>query len=178
MKKIVKLFALAVIAVGLPAGAKAAAANIIAPEAQADRLNALVRNYSDCDGVDVVKVGNLGTSLLRNLIRASVMDDIGDPDARAVLGLVRDIKGITIMDYEDAPRRVRDAINAEIGSIYSRKENLLMEVKDGGEAMYIFAASDSKGADLKDLVLYTPSDGAIIWIKGKISADAIARLAR
>lgn len=176
MRKIGKLVTLAVIVVGLLAGSEAAAS--AAPAAQTDKLSALVRSYSDCDGVDVVKVGNLGTSLLRNLIRASVMEDIGDPDARAILGLIRDIKGITIMDYEGAPKRVKDAINAEIGAIYSKKENLLMEVKDEGDKMYIFAASDAKGADLKDLVLYTPTDGAIIWIKGKISAEAIARLAR
>lgn len=178
MKDIKKLFSAAVVVVGLLAGTVAAAPAAAANGAQEKKLGAVVRCYSDYDGVEVVKVGSLGTTLLRSLIRASVMDDIKDPDARAVLSLVRDVKGVTIMDYEDAPRSVRNAINSEIGAIYSRKDNLLMEVKDGDSDMYIFAGSDIDGSELKDLVLFTPSDGALIWIKGRISVDAIAAIAR
>lgn len=177
MDLIGRLFSVAVIAVGLLVGVETAASTT-ASVAQTARLSALVRNYSSCEGVDVVKVGSLGTSLLRTMLRASVMDDVRDPDARALLSLVHDIKGITIMDYSDASNSVRNAISTELGSIFSKNDNLLMEVKDGGDDMFIYAAVSEDGADLKDFVLYTPSDRAIIWIKGKISAEAIAEMAR
>jgi len=178
MKHIGKLFSCAVIVVGLLAGSKAAASTTAANFTQDKKLGAIVRCYSDYDGVEVVKVGSLGTTLLRSLVRASVMDDINDPDARAILGMIRDIKGVTIMDYEDAPRNVRNAINSEVGAIYAKKDNLLMEVKDEDSNMFIFATTAPDGSDLRDLVLFTPSDGALIWIKGKISVDAIAAIAR
>lgn len=178
MEQIGKVLSIAAVFFGLLAGATAEAvpADFIAP--QETSLKSVIRKYSDCEGIDVVTLGKIGTSLLKNLVRVSMMDEIRDPDARAILSLIRDIKGVTIMDYDDAPRHVRNAINAEIGAIFSQRDNLLMEIKDDGEDMYIFSETDRGGSEFRDIVLYTPSDGAIIWIKGRVSTEAIAKLAR
>ena len=51
-----------------------------------------------------------------------------------------------------------------------------MEVKDESDTMQMYGIIDEDGESVRDFVLYTPADCALICIFGKVSMDAVAKI--
>lgn len=136
------------------------------------RLNSLIsvcRTYKD---VEIVKVGNVGMSLLKLAARMSVEDE----EDREALRAMNGIKSISVMDYSECRAGDRDAISARIDHLFAGKTPI-MEVKDDGEAMFIYGVVSEDGSRIGDFVLYTPSDCALIGIFGSIDTATPAESA-
>lgn len=149
--------------------AYAAAAN----DVKASGLISVVDRYSNSQGVDVVKVGSLGTSLLKGAIKHSAK---GDEEAKALLKAVNGIKRIAILDFDGADVQLKQKIQADIDWLLAGSE-VLMEVKGDGDTMYMYGVMDEKASQIHDFVLYAKSDCALICLLGSISVDAIMKLA-
>ena len=128
------------------------------------------RNY---EGVELVNLGRISTYALKQTIRFAAKDD---PDAREALDLMKGIRRITVMDYEDCPAPVRARISRRLDKALSGSE-LLMEASDGGDKVRMYGLMDEKTGAIKDFVLFCPSDYSLICIFGSISMDAVAKLA-
>lgn len=125
------------------------------------------------DGVELVELGRAATAALKGAIRLAT---INDPDGREVLKLMKGIRSITVLNYEDCSQSDRDKISRKLERALSGSE-VLIEASDGGEKMRIYGLVDEKTDKVRDFVMYTPSDCALICIFGSISMDAIAKIA-
>ena len=134
------------------------------------RINLLVSEYSMHPDFQVVRVGRLGLAV----VRAALRHDL-DEDTVALLKAVRNIKQITIANYEDCPMGVRDSFTSQLGKLLD-KEMLLMEAKDSGEMIQIYGEPSESGDELTDLILNVPGDGALICIRGTVPMKEVARI--
>lgn len=136
------------------------------------RLNSLIsvcRTYKD---VEIVKVGSVGMSLLKLAARISAEDE----EDREALRAMNGIKSIAVMDYSECREGDRESISARIDHLIAGKTPI-MELKDDGEAMFIYGVVSEDGSRIEDFVLYTPSDCALIGIFGSIDTATLAESA-
>ncbi len=124
-------------------------------------------------GVEMVKLGRIKTAALKGVVRLAAATD---PDARDALRLMKGIHGVTVLDYEDCSGADKDRISRRLERALAGSETL-MEASDGGEKMRIYGIVDEQGAEVRDFVLYTPSDCALICIFGSLSMETVARIA-
>lgn len=132
------------------------------------KLNSLVSICRTYKNVEIVKVGSVGMSLLKLAARISTEDE----EDREALRAMNGIKSISVMDYSECRAGDRDAISARIDHLLDGKTPI-MEVKDDGEAMFIYGVVSEDGGKIEDFVLYTPSDCALIGIFGSIDTAAL-----
>ncbi len=92
-----------------------------------------------------------------------------------MLNAIKDIKQITIADYEDCPADVRDRFASRLSKLLD-KDMLLMEAKDSGEKMEIYGEPSERGDELTDLILNVPGSGALICIRGRLKMKDVARI--
>ncbi len=142
---------------------------------QKDKLVDAISDFNGYEGFDMVSVGSLGTSLIKSLAKMAAIAE-NDEDVLAAVKMIQGIKKVTIIDYEDCEKSVRDKFNGRLGRILTG-DNLLMELKDGSELMKIYGVVDGDKAVVKDFVISVPSDYALICLFGSISLDLVAELA-
>lgn len=137
-----------------------------------NQLMAALSEFKRVEGVELVQLGPLATSALKTVVRIS---SSGDEDARQALALMKGVRRVTVFDYEDCDSLVRDRINHRLNRILGNSE-LLFEAKDGGDVTRFYGVTDSKGEIVRDFVLYTPGDCALICIFGKVSMKAVEKI--
>lgn len=136
-----------------------------------DRLVSLISDYSAKDGFDVIRIGRLGTSAIKSLARLGSWDD-GDSDAEEALSIISGIKKLAIVDYEDCSPADKESFERKVGRLL-KDENVIMEFKDDGHICRIYGVMDERSDKLRDFVLYTPSDCALICLFGSISLSKV-----
>ena len=130
-------------------------------------IQTLVHQYRYREDVDVISVGPMGMSFLRMVAGAS---SGLDKDVLDLLKITRDVKRITIVDFEDSS--IREDLAWKLEKELEGME-LIMEAKEDGECVRIFGHDDGKF--IRDLLLYT-SEGTLIMTRGKVDADKIIAL--
>lgn len=136
------------------------------------QITSFITEYSHCEGVDVVRLGRLATGAVKGVVRVA---SIGDPDAREALSLMKGVKSLYVFDYASCTPALRDRIGRRLNRIF-RNTELLMEVNDEENRMQIFGLYDERTDAVRDFVLYTPSECALICIFGSVSMDTISRM--
>lgn len=91
------------------------------------------------------------------------------------LPVMRGVKSMIVVDYDDCPAAVKDKFNARMAGELRGCE-LLMEAKDGNEKMSIYGTSSDDGGKISDIIMFAPEDGALICFFGTISASDLAEL--
>lgn len=132
-------------------------------------ITSIISEFRHYDGVEVVKLGRLATGALKSVIRTA---GIGDPDTRQALSMIEGLKGLTILEYEDAPKDIRYRIDRRVERALQKCE-LLMEAKEGDSRMQMFGSVDDKSGVVRDFVIYAPESGALICLFGKMSMEAL-----
>ena len=133
----------------------------------------IVSEFRHCDGVEVMRLGWLGTALVKGV---AVHIDDEDGDMREIRQALRGIKGVAIMSYEDASEEVRSKIERRLNRAMKGRE-LLMEAKDNGEYVQIFGVMDDARGTVRDFVMHVPSSSALICLFGSIPMEAVSKLA-
>ena len=131
---------------------------------------------SECrqyEGADYLKLGRLATGALKGVIRVAGIDD---PDVSEAVGLLSDIRGLTVFSYDDCSEEDKASINLKLTNALSDSE-VLMEASDSGEKVKIYGTYDERSDIVSDFVIFSPSESALICIKGSVSMDTIARIA-
>lgn len=164
MKKFLLLIALL-----LPLAASAARP---AKRVSRSEVASIVSDFRHCKGVEVVKMGWLGTALLRGL---AVHMDERDADMQALRNVFRGLRNVTVLEYEGAAPDIRARLDKRIALALGRSE-LLMEAHDGGTGMQLFGVVDEATGMVHDLVMRAPDDCTLICLFGSISMDAVGKL--
>lgn len=138
-----------------------------------ERLISIVNDCSHMEGADVVKMGSFGTAAVKSLIRSAA----DEKDTKQILDLIKGIKRVAIVDYEDCTSSQKRNISRRIENALADSE-LLMEMKDGEDMMRMYGVLEEGSSTIRDFVLYTPGDCALICLFGKISMDAIKETIR
>jgi hypothetical protein len=139
---------------------------------QIDQLNTVISEYSGKSGFEVIKVGKLGTSAIKALVKFGIMSEGDGDDAREIIKMVSGIKKLAVVDYEECESADKSEFSRKIEGIL-RDDFLLMEAKDGSDAMKLYGVMDKKNDKIGNFILYTPSECALICLFGTIDMSAI-----
>ena len=163
MKKLLLIFALL-----LPLTAVAAG-----PGRQVSRseVSSIISEYRHYDGVEVVKLGWLATAALKGVVRHAGNDE----DTRQIREALRGIKSVTVLEYEDASPDVRHRLNSRIAHALDGRE-LLMEAKDSDASLQIFGVVDESTGTIRDFILSTPDNCALICLFGTLSMETVGKM--
>ncbi|MBR0224060.1 MAG: DUF4252 domain-containing protein [Bacteroidales bacterium] len=152
------------------------AATAAAPEGRVPktRISSFISEYRHCEGVEVVRLGRVSTAALKGVIRVAARKE-NDPDARDFLKLMRNVNGLYVFDYEDCRPALRDKINRRLNRLLNNSD-LLMEANDEGERMQIYGLYDERTEAVRDFVLFSPSDCALVCLFGSIPMDTVSSM--
>lgn len=137
------------------------------------RMSTVISECRRYDGVEALNLGRFTTSALRGVIRVA---GIGDSDVKDALRLMKGIRGVSIMDYDDCSSEDKEEISRIIERALSDSE-VLMEASDAGDKIKIYGKVDDNGDMVRDFVLYSSSECALICVNGAISMETVAKIA-
>ena len=137
------------------------------------RISTTISECRQYEGADYLKLGRLATGAIKGVVRVA---GIEDPDVSEAVGLLSDIRGLTVFSYDDCSEADKASINLKLTNALSDLE-VLMEASDSGEKVRIYGSYDERSDKVSDFVLYAPSESALICIKGSVSMETIARIA-
>lgn len=138
---------------------------------QAARLNALVSSYRGTSGFEVVNIGRPFIGLVKLILRTQAHD----AEEKALLDALSGVTRLTVLDYEDAPERVKTEFARKVNRILS-DDQLLMEAADGGDKVRIYGILSEDGNTIRDVILHEEGDGNLVCFSGKIRADKLETL--
>lgn len=160
MRKTVILLAALMLVTGGPAKA----------EGISNKIVSLANQYKHNEDFEVVKVG----PLLMKFINWTAEKEAGKDDVDA-LSMMNGIKKIVVIDYEDASEKIRNEFNNKVQRILAKSE-VLMEAKDDGDLVKIYGDVAPDGEKVSDLVVFVPSDGALICMMGTVDMKNVQNL--
>lgn len=137
------------------------------------RVSNLVYEFSQADGVNVVQMGSIATSVMKRIISSSV--DRNDPEELALLEAIKGVKRFTVIEYGDCDENTRNRLVRRLGRALP-DEDVLMDIKDSGQqSMRLYGVVSDDGKTLKDFVIHSPESSALICLFGTISFDGISK---
>ena len=136
---------------------------------QNPQLRNLVTSYKGTEGFEIVDMGGVALSLMRAAARSAAETE----EDRQALALFKGLKRLTVVDFSDASDHAKETFLRKANKILDHSE-MLMEVKDGGEAVRIYGSSSKDENLLEDIVLL--ADEALIVVRGSIRIDQIEAL--
>ena len=132
------------------------------------RLQALINSYKGEEGIEVL---NIRRPML-NLLKVAAFHSDEDEDTKAFIQMLKGIKRITIVDYDDSSPEIKSEFSSKVSKILS-KEDLLMEAKEDGDHVKIFGILSEDGSTIKDIILHETDGGTLISVIGTIRLDQI-----
>lgn len=141
-----------------------------------DELSTVIAESRDMAGLEVIQVGRLGTAALKQLANLSIASEDGGKEARALMNVIRGVKKVAIVDYDDCSDVDKARFTRRVENILT-PDCLLMEAKDGGQQMKIYAVYDEKSDKFDNFVMYAPADCALICLFGSIPLSAVTTIA-
>ena len=165
-------FIIIVLALTLPLAGSANAQGKPVPGTQ---ISLLISEYKAYDGFEALKVGRLGTGILKSLISSGAVEG-SDPEIKEIKRLIKGIKKLAVVDYSDCEPQVRQGFTQKVGRLLNGAE-MLMEVKDGSDIMRMYGVVDDRGDRVRNFVLFSPEDCTLICLFGTISLDSVLNMA-
>ena len=141
--------------------------------ASKNRIGSFIADCRHYEGAEVVHLGSFATSLGKGMLKIVSIDD---PEAREMLKIIKDVRSLYVLSYEDCSKSVQAKVNSRLEKMLEGSQ-MLMEAKDGDDKMRIYGIVDEDGEKVSDFILHTPSECAVICILGSISTEAIAKIA-
>ena len=138
---------------GIPSEGASEGSNV-----QSGKLLALINDYRDKDGFDVISVGSLGTSIIKKMI-VNNLDKV-DEKTRSLFKAIDGIKKIAIVDFGSSDSSVRTEFIHKMEKLLSRSQ-LLMEIKDSNH-LFIIHKIIITTATIKDIIIKICMVGIIL----------------
>lgn len=136
-----------------------------------NRLSSLINEFRLCPDVEIVSLGRLGTSAIKSLVKISS----GNEDSEEFLDIVRDVKKVAVIDFESCNTRDKDKFRSKAENVLENLE-IIMEIKDEGDNFTIYGIVDENASAVKDFVMYSRDDCALICLFGSISMDSLSNM--
>ncbi|NLZ19898.1 MAG: DUF4252 domain-containing protein [Bacteroidales bacterium] len=147
----------------------AAIASEPAKNVSRSEIASIINEFRHCDGVEVVRLGRLATGALKGVIRTA---GVTDPDTRKALEMIRGLRGLTVLEYEDAPSDIRYRLDRRIERALQKSE-LLMEAKEDDSLMRMFGTVDDTSGMVRDFVIHVPDSGTLVCLFGSMSLEVL-----
>lgn len=143
--------------------------------AKADaQLRSIVRDFNRKDGVNVIYVNGLLTAIARSAAGVALLSDDLDSEARTAINACRDVRGIIVVDYEDASREDALAFRTKLDN-YLKPELMLLECRDEEDNVRIWANSLNDDNVVDGLVIDVDGE-ALIYVKGSVKVNELTSL--
>lgn len=167
MKQIKRLLLMACILCPLTA-----VAGTIKDRIRTAQVKALVAECRSYEGAEVIDAGRLITGAVKGAVRLAA---IGDAEAREISKLIKGVRSLSVLDFEDCSPEDKDAIRGRIDRLLGGVEPL-MEVRDDGDLLLIYGAVDASAARVRDFIVYSPGDGTLVCLFGKVDVDKVVHI--
>ena len=139
-----------------------------------EKLLELISEYSEKKNFNVIRISSFGASAIKGVVRAASAFD-GDKDLKDALEVIKGIRGGVIVKYGDCSEAVRRGFDRRLGELLENCD-VLFEAKDGEDMIRMYGVIDENAEDVKDFILYIPSDAALVCLFGTIKLDAVAKI--
>lgn len=138
-----------------------------------NRIENFIAECRQYEGAEVVHLGSFAVNIGKGILQIASIDD---SEAQEVLRLIKDVRSLYVFSYEDCSNSTKTKVNSRLERMLEGAE-MLLEAKDGDDKVKIYGMVDEKGEKVRDFILHTPSECAVICILGEISTEALAKLA-
>ena len=164
-KKVLKRFSgmLAAVLVIVSAAGPSVQARPKAKDSAAGRVVSVIRKYSDCDGVDAIRIG----PFLLNIARMSE----GDSENASFLKYAG---RISLFSADSASSGLQADIRNDMSRALENYEKAV-DIHDGNDAMAIYLCMD--GDTVREMVLYSEPEADVIVVEGKFPVSEIEKIA-
>ncbi len=139
-----------------------------------EKLLELISEYSEKKNFNVIRISSFGASAIKDVVRAASAFD-GDKDLKDTLEVIKGIRGGVIVKYGDCSEAVRRGFDRRLGELLENCD-VLFEAKYGEDMIRMYGVIDENAEDVKDFILYIPSDAALMCLFGTIKLDAVAKI--
>ena len=139
-------------------------------------VNALISSCKNYNGVEVLNLGWFATSIAKGVVKFASDNSANNNEKAAMqqaLMVIKGLKGVSILYYEDAKEPVKEKINSLVNKVMGDIE-LLMEAKDDGEMVKLCGNVNERG-DVKNLAIFIPSSYTFIFLKGSFRLNDITK---
>ena len=139
-----------------------------------EKVTRLINEFKGQDGFNVVKIGSIGTSIMKSIFKmTSGTND--DPDMRNAAEIIKNIKKITVVEYDGCSQEIQKNFSSKMERIL-KPVGLIMEVKDNGETMRMYGIVNDDSSVIKDFLMFSPESCTIVCLFGTIPLDALAKM--
>ncbi len=142
-------------------------------KASKNRIGNFIAECRQYEGTEIVHLGSFAVNIGKGILQIASIDD---SEAQEVLRLIKDVRSLYVFSYEDCSNSTKAKVNSRLEKMLEGSE-MLLEAKDGDDKVKIYGMVDEKGEKVRDFILHTPSECAVICILGEISTEALAKLA-
>ena len=132
------------------------------------RVILLMKEYSSHADFQMINLGRVGLALAKAALRQQ-----GGKDVTEILSLIRSVKHVSIASYDGCSEGVKKDFESRLSKVLS-KDFLLVQAKDHGEKVDIYAFPTEDGQDISGLVINAPGSGALVYVRGLIRTDEVA----
>lgn len=139
-----------------------------------EKLLELISEYSEKKNFNVIRISSFGASAIKGVVRAASAFD-GDKDLKDTLEVIKGIRGGVIVKYGDCSEAVRRGFDRRLGELLENCD-VLFEAKDDEDMIRMYGVIDENAEDVKDFILYIPSDAALVCLFGTIKLDDVAKI--
>lgn len=141
----------------------------------------IAKSYRNKPGFEVVNLGPMSIALMKMAVKAEARyddeDDIEDrEEALNEIDILGGVRRLLVVDYEDASYADKTSFNEKLLKCLEGCE-LLLSTIDEGEETKIYGRVLEDGVTLKDLIVYEPQEGSLVYMEGKIDIHKAMSLA-
>lgn len=152
------------------ASLSAAAPSAMAGGLKMRRVKSVVSEFKGREGFEIIKVGAVEMALTKGAIR--IFGGAGYPSGMALL---QGLKSIYMVGYSEASGADREKFDNKISKALKGGE-MLFEVKDDGGNVRIYGSLLDDGCTVKDFLIYSVSDCALICLSGSFNINEVMNL--
>lgn len=134
-------------------------------------LSALITEYSLKENFEVTRVPRIGVAFIRLASRFAADDE----ETEMVLNALRGIRKVTLVDYNSCSEDVSESFSRKVKRVLGKSEKLL-EVKEEGDILQIYGLASEGSEWIRDMVVFSPTEGTLVCIYGRFSMDQVAAL--
>ena len=133
----------------------------------------LVKEYRHEEGFEVVDLGKIALSVMR----AAAKPKAKTKGEKETLAAFAGITQLVVGDCSKCPEKVRNAFTARVEKLL-RHEEPLLEAKDQGNLLRIYASVSPDAEELRDVIIFNTGDGSVVCAFGTVPMSFLHRIAR
>ena len=136
-------------------------------------LTAVVEEFKNKEGFDVMSLGPVAISAVRTLSRMTA-DASQDDDTKMAVAFLSGVKKMVVAEYGESAEDIRNAFNERVESAMDKIEPI-MEANDEEDNVKIYGTVDEDTKKVTDLVIFVRDD-CLVCIQGNISLEDVSKM--